>query len=71
MTYIDIAFGFLAGVVSCLTPQALLLLPLAFVAAGAVSRTNVIAPAFGLGFALARILLMRRRSSACGRNAQR
>jgi len=53
MTYIDIAFGFLAGVVSCLTPQALLLLPLAFVAAGAVSRTNVIAPAFGLGFALA------------------
>src|ERR1700722_16445289 len=52
MTPIDLAFGFLAGIVSCLTPAALLLLPLALGAAGAADRASKIAPAVGLGLAL-------------------
>jgi cytochrome c biogenesis protein CcdA len=52
MTAIDLAFGFLAGVVSCLTPQGLLLFPLALAAAGAVGRPSVIAPAVCLGLSL-------------------
>lgn len=52
MSVIDILFGFLAGLVSCLTPEALLLLPLALAAAGAVGRKAVIAPAVGLGLSL-------------------
>lgn len=48
----DIALGFLAGVVSCLTPEALLLLPLIPAAAGARDRLGVIAIALGLGLAL-------------------
>jgi len=52
MNAIDIAFGLLAGVVSCLTPEALLLLPLMVAAVGAASRPSVIAPAIGLGVAV-------------------
>jgi cytochrome c biogenesis protein CcdA len=52
MSGIDIAFGFLAGIVSCLTPEALLLFPLALGAAGADGRASVIAPAVGLGLSL-------------------
>ena len=52
MSAVDIVFGFLAGVVSCLTPEALLLLPLVLVAAGASSRVSMIAPAVGLGLSL-------------------
>jgi cytochrome c-type biogenesis protein len=47
----DIVLGFLAGVVSCLTPEALLLLPLIPAAAGARNRLGVIALAVGLGLA--------------------
>lgn len=52
MIPIDVAFGFLAGVVSCLTPEALLLLPLTFGAARAADRVSVIAPVIGLGLSL-------------------
>jgi len=52
MTAIDIAFGVLAGVVSCLTPEALLLLPLPLGAAGATGRAGVIALSVGLGLSL-------------------
>jgi cytochrome c biogenesis protein CcdA len=52
MTSLDIAFGFLAGIVSCLTPEALLLFPLIPAAAGAEGRASVIAPAVGLGLSL-------------------
>jgi cytochrome c biogenesis protein CcdA len=52
MSVIDVLFGFLAGLVSCLTPDALLLLPLALGAAGAIGRRSVIAPAVGLGLSL-------------------
>jgi cytochrome c biogenesis protein CcdA len=52
MNAIDIVFGLLAGVVSCLTPEALLLLPLMVAAAGAVARPAVVAPAIGLGVAV-------------------
>jgi cytochrome c-type biogenesis protein len=51
MSGVDIALGFLAGVVSCLTPEALLLLPLLPAAAGARDRLGVIAIAVGLGLA--------------------
>ncbi len=52
MTGIDLALGFLAGVVSCLTPGALLLFPLMVASAGAIDRVSVIAPAIGLGLSL-------------------
>jgi len=52
MSIIDIAFGLLAGVVSCLTLEALLLLPLTVAAAGAPGRSAVIASAIGLGVAV-------------------
>src|ERR1019366_7897067 len=52
MKFLDIAFGFLAGIVSCLTPEALLLFPLILGAAGAEDRAGVIAPAVGLGLSL-------------------
>jgi cytochrome c biogenesis protein CcdA len=52
MTAIDLVFGLLAGIVSCLTPEALPLLPLLVAAAGAASRASVIAPAIGLGVAV-------------------
>ena len=52
MTVFDIAFGFLSGIVSCLTPEALLLLPLLLCAAGAEGRASVLAPAVGLGLSL-------------------
>ncbi len=52
MNVIDLMLGVLAGLVSCLTPEALLLLPLALGAAGAASRKSVIAPAVGLGLSL-------------------
>jgi cytochrome c biogenesis protein CcdA len=48
----DIAFGFLAGAVSCLTPESLLLFPLVLGAAGANDRAGVIASAIGLGLSL-------------------
>jgi cytochrome c-type biogenesis protein len=51
MTPIDLAFGLLAGMVSCLTPAAVLLFPLALGAAGASGRAGKIAPALGLGLA--------------------
>jgi cytochrome c-type biogenesis protein len=52
MNVIDLAFGLLAGVVSCLTPEALLLLPLMIATAGAANRSGVLASAFGLGAAV-------------------
>jgi cytochrome c-type biogenesis protein len=52
MIPLDLAYGFLAGVLSCLTPEALLLLPLLPGAAGAVDRAGVIALALGLGLSL-------------------
>jgi len=52
MMGMDIALGFLAGVVSCLTPEALLLLPLLPAAVGARDRLGVTAIAIGLGLAL-------------------
>ena len=52
MTGLDVAFGFLAGIVSCLTPAALLLFPLFLGAAGAESRAGYIAVAIGLGLSL-------------------
>ena len=52
MTAIDIVLGLLAGVVSCLTPEALLLIPLVLGAAGVDDRASVIAPAVGLGLSL-------------------
>jgi hypothetical protein len=52
MMGMDIALGFLAGVVSCLTPGALLLLPLIPAAVGARDRLGVIALTIGLGLAL-------------------
>jgi cytochrome c-type biogenesis protein len=52
MSAVDIVLGFLAGVVSCLTPESLLLLPLMVDAAGAAQRPSVIALAIGLGLAM-------------------
>lgn len=42
----------MAGIVSCLTPEALLLVPLAFGAAGANGRAGTIALAVGLGLSM-------------------
>ena len=52
MNVIDILFGFLSGIVSCVTPEALLLFPLALGAAGAIDRKTTIAPAIALGLSL-------------------
>jgi cytochrome c-type biogenesis protein len=52
MTGVDILFGFLGGLLSCLTPEALLLLPLALAVAGGAGRASVIATAVGLGLSL-------------------
>jgi cytochrome c-type biogenesis protein len=45
----DIVLGLLAGMVSCLTPEALLLLPLLIAAIGADDRPAIVAIAIGLG----------------------
>jgi cytochrome c-type biogenesis protein len=52
MNAVDLVFGFLAGIVSCLTPEALLLFPLVIGAARAAGRAGVIASAIGLGLAV-------------------
>ncbi len=52
MNAIDLLFAFPAGIVSCLTPQALLLLPIALGAAGTTGRGSAIALALGLGLAI-------------------
>jgi len=52
MTVTDIILGFLDGVLSCLTPETLLLFPLALAVAGGVGRANMIATAVGLGLSL-------------------
>jgi cytochrome c-type biogenesis protein len=52
MTGVDILFGFLGGLLSCLTPEALLLLPLSLAVAGGAGRAGVIATALGLGLSL-------------------
>ena len=52
MTVADIILGLLGGVLSCLTPEALLLLPLALAVAGGAGRANMIATALGLGLSL-------------------
>jgi cytochrome c biogenesis protein CcdA len=49
VTPIDIALGFLEGILSCLTPEALLLLPLFPASARATDRMSVITLAVGLG----------------------
>ena len=52
MTVADIMLGALSGVLSCLTPEALLLLPLMLAVAGGAGRANMIATALGLGLSL-------------------
>jgi cytochrome c-type biogenesis protein len=52
MTAADIILGFLGGALSCLTPETLLLLPLALAVAGGAGRANMIATALGLGLSL-------------------
>jgi cytochrome c-type biogenesis protein len=52
MTAADIMLGLLGGVLSCLTPETLLLLPLALAVAGGAGRANMIATAVGLGLSL-------------------
>jgi cytochrome c-type biogenesis protein len=52
MSLIDIGFGVLAGVLSCLTPEAFLLCPLLLAAAGADDRPGLVALAVGLGLSL-------------------
>src|SRR4051794_28910145 len=49
---IDLALALLAGVVSCVTPEAVLLVPLLFGAASAVNRASLVAIAVGLGLSL-------------------
>jgi cytochrome c-type biogenesis protein len=48
LTPIDVGLGFLEGALSCLTPEALLLLPLVPAAARSVDRLSMIALAVGL-----------------------
>ena len=48
----DIAFGFLAGLLSCLSPEALLLFPLMVGAAGAPKRAGVVGGLAGAGLSL-------------------
>jgi cytochrome c-type biogenesis protein len=52
MNAVDIALGLVAGIVSCLTPESLLLLPLVVGAAGAANRPGLFALAIGLGLAV-------------------
>jgi cytochrome c biogenesis protein CcdA len=52
MTAFDILVGFVAGVVSCLTPESLLLFPLMVGAVGVAARPGIVAIAVGLGLAL-------------------
>ncbi len=52
MTAADIMLGLLGGVLSCLTPETLLLLPLALAVAGGAGRANMLATAVGLGLSL-------------------
>ena len=52
MTGHDIAFGFLSGIVSFFTPEALTLLPLVLAAIAARGRAAVYTPVIGLGLAL-------------------
>jgi cytochrome c-type biogenesis protein len=52
MTAADIVLGLLSGVLSCLTPETLLLLPLALAVAGGSGCANMIATALGLGLSL-------------------
>jgi cytochrome c-type biogenesis protein len=52
MTVLDIVFGFLAGILSCVTPEALLLFPVLLSSAAAVSRLSLFASAVGLGLSL-------------------
>ena len=52
MTGHDIAFGFLSGIVSFFTPEALTLLPLVLAAIAARGRAAVYTPLIGLGLAL-------------------
>jgi cytochrome c-type biogenesis protein len=52
MTAADILMGLMGGVLSCLTPETLLLLPLALAVAGGAGRANMIATALGLGLSL-------------------
>jgi cytochrome c biogenesis protein CcdA len=52
MTVTDILFGLLGGVLSCLTPETLLLFPLALAVAGGAGRANMVATALGLGLSL-------------------
>lgn len=52
MSAVDIVFGFLAGVLSCLTPEASMLLPLVVAAIGATDRSSLTVLAIGVGVAL-------------------
>jgi cytochrome c-type biogenesis protein len=52
MSVLDIWFGLMAGVLSCLTPETLLLFPLLLSAARADNRTSVFAVAAGVGLSL-------------------
>ena len=49
---LDFGFCFLSGILSCLTPEALLLLPLLLAAAGTAGRASAAMAATGLGLAL-------------------
>jgi cytochrome c-type biogenesis protein len=52
MNAIDIALGFLAGIVSCVSPEALLLFPLIPASAGAEDRIGIVAIAIGSGLSM-------------------
>jgi cytochrome c-type biogenesis protein len=52
MTPADIVLGLLGGVLSCLTPETLLLFPLALAVAGGAGRANMLAISVGLGLSL-------------------
>jgi cytochrome c-type biogenesis protein len=52
MTPTDTVLGLLGGVVSCLTPETLLLLPLALAVAGGAGLADMLATAVGLGLSL-------------------
>ena len=56
MTNIDIAFGLLAGILSVMSPDSLMLLPLLFCAIGARDRPLIIAPALGLSLVLTGVI---------------
>jgi len=52
MNAIDIALGFLAGIVSCVSPEALLLFPLIPAAAGADDRIGIVSIVLGSGLSM-------------------